>query len=235
MRNITDTEEVNPMKAPEIKRYMNWLGRIEYRNINCSFTMMRYPTRPSTEFSAFSTGWSQTRRTPAGNCGSVRSGVPSKTSAALRSCWKTARWRTLRSLKPDGIPNSQRRWSGSTLPPARIRRSDIGQYSWVIGTCWKWMVAENIPSPMTFPNSPLGWRRRYGTPFGWRRPALIRNWWNGSCPSGTEPEPSCAGICGGYSPSGKRSFSRTSPNRRWRNFSPQRQGILWKKPSGSHP
>ena len=26
------------MKAPEIKRYMNWLGRIEYRNINCSFT-----------------------------------------------------------------------------------------------------------------------------------------------------------------------------------------------------
>ena len=38
MGNITDTEEVNPMKAPEIKRYMNWLGRIEYRNINCSFT-----------------------------------------------------------------------------------------------------------------------------------------------------------------------------------------------------
>ena len=26
------------MKAPEIKHYINWLGRVEYRNINCSFT-----------------------------------------------------------------------------------------------------------------------------------------------------------------------------------------------------
>ena len=26
------------MKAPEIKHYIDWLGRVEYRNINCSFT-----------------------------------------------------------------------------------------------------------------------------------------------------------------------------------------------------
>ena len=26
------------MKTPEIKHYINWLGRVEYRNINCSFT-----------------------------------------------------------------------------------------------------------------------------------------------------------------------------------------------------
>lgn len=26
------------MKALEIKHYINWLGRVEYRNINCSFT-----------------------------------------------------------------------------------------------------------------------------------------------------------------------------------------------------
>ena len=191
--------------------------------------------RPSTESSAFSTGWSQARRTQAGNYGSVRSEVPSKTSAALRSYGRTARWRALRSLKPGGIPSSRRRQRGFTLPPARIKRSGIGQYSWGIGMCWKWMAAENVPSPMTSPNSPLGWRRRYGTPFRWWRPALIRNWWSGSCPSGIEPEPSCAGICGGYSLSGRRSSSRTSPSRRCRSFSPRRWGILWEITSGSHP
>ena len=63
--------------------------------------------RPSTGSSAFSTGWSQARRTQAGNYGSVRSEVPLKTSAALRSCGRTARWRALRSLKPGGIPSSR--------------------------------------------------------------------------------------------------------------------------------
>ena len=66
------------MKAPEIKHYINWLGRVEYRNINCSFTMTRHPMRPSTGSSTFSTGWSQARRTQAGNYGSVRSEVPSR-------------------------------------------------------------------------------------------------------------------------------------------------------------
>lgn len=28
----------NPMKAPAIKGYINWLGRVEYRNINCCFS-----------------------------------------------------------------------------------------------------------------------------------------------------------------------------------------------------
>ena len=28
------------MKAPEIKHYINWLGRVEYRNINCSLSLI---------------------------------------------------------------------------------------------------------------------------------------------------------------------------------------------------
>lgn len=125
------------MKAPEIKHYINWLGRVEYRNINCSFTY------DETSYAAIDRIFSLLHRLEPGpentswDYGSVRSEVPSKTSAALRSCGRTARWRTLRSLKPGGIPSSRRRQRGSTLPPARIRRSGIGQYSWGIGMCWK--------------------------------------------------------------------------------------------------
>ena len=37
-RRINKREEMNIVKAPEIKHYLHWLGRVEYRNIDCSFT-----------------------------------------------------------------------------------------------------------------------------------------------------------------------------------------------------
>lgn len=107
------------MKAPEIKHYINWLGRVEYRNINCSFTYDETSYAAIDRIFRLLHRLDQARRTQAGNYGSVRSEVPLKTSAALRSCGRTARWRALRSLKPGGIPSSRRRQRGSTLPPAR--------------------------------------------------------------------------------------------------------------------
>ena len=110
---------------------------------------------------------------------------------------------------------------GGVVPLCRLR----GSGDWVSGNIpgssaragSEWSQRTFLP-PMTFPNSPLGWRRRYGTPFRWWRPALIRSWWNGSCPSGTEPELSCAGICGGYSPSGKRSFFQDFAQQEMKEF-----------------
>ena len=123
------------MKAPEIKHYINWLGRVEYRNINCSFTYdetsyaaidrifhLLHRLEPGPE----NTSWELWLRAERGTI---------EDFGSFEELREDGQVENVEEFETGGIPSSRRRQRGSTLLPARIRRSGIGQYSWGIGMC----------------------------------------------------------------------------------------------------
>lgn len=223
------------MKAPEIKHYINWLGRVEYRNINCSFTY------DETSYAAIDRIFRLLHRLEPG---------PENTSWEL---WLRAERGTIEDfgsfeeLRADGQVESFEEfetWWHSEFPEeaawfhfAAGEDQKIGYRAIFLGHRHVLEVDSRKERAFPYDIAPFT---------AWLEGAVrdtVQMVETGSyqelvereLPSGIEPEPSCAGICGGYSHSGRRSSSRTSPSRRWRSFSPRRLGILWKITSGSHP
>ena len=135
------------MKAPEIKHYINWLGRVEYRNINCSFTYdevsyeaidrifrLLHRLEPGPENNSWEL-WLRAERGTIEDFGSFEE---------LRADGQVESFEGFETWWHSEFPE-EAAWF-HPLPPARIRRSDTGRYSWAIAMCWRWTAAKSAPS-----------------------------------------------------------------------------------------